>query len=446
MRKLFRSFLIAGALVSVNASAMNLTFKVSDVTPDNNKVTVIIDGKENVVTLDANGQGSIELTNFKPQYVHIRHGRQQKKLYLEADKDLTLSYAPSTLYKEVVFEGPNASINEYLSSPIKAMGYNDAGVPEAEFIKKTNDQLTENLQNLKSKNLPKEFADKEADRLVYYTLSGLPMYPVFYPYVSKDTAYKASPVIFNEVKKFARYNGDLLYLPEYREFINSAATLLSMEKSGIVKDQKQMVNQQMDYIANSIKDLKIQEYLMNQVVYGYVENNGLDNPVFESNFKKFVKDQEKIQKFNDLLSVWEKIKVGAPSPSFKYKDINGNEVALSDLKGKLVYIDVWATWCGPCRGEIPHLKKMEEKYHGKDIEFVSISCDQNKDAWEKMVAKEELKGVQLHHGGDREFMEAYLIKGIPRFILLDKEGKIVSANMTRPSNPATEARINELLD
>ena len=63
-----------------------------------------------------------------------------------------------------------------------------------------------------------------------------------------------------------------------------------------------------------------------------------------------------------------------------------------------------------------------------------------------MVAKEELKGVQLHHGGDREFMEAYLIKGIPRFILLDKEGKIVSANMTRPSNPATEARINELLD
>ena len=91
------------------------------------------------------------------------------------------------------------------------------------------------------------------------------------------------------------------------------------------------------------------------------------------------------------------------------------------------------------------LKELEEKYAGKDIYFVSMSCDKNKKAWENMVKKDELKGIQLHMGTDRSFMDAYLINGIPRFILLDREGKIISANMTRPSDSRTAKRFDELL-
>ena len=69
------------------------------------------------------------------------------------------------------------------------------------------------------------------------------------------------------------------------------------------------------------------------------------------------------------------------------------------------------------------LKELEEKYAGKDIHFVSLSCDKNKKAWENMVTKEQLKGIQLHMGTDRTFMDAYLINGIPRFILLDRMAK-----------------------
>ena len=112
---------------------------------------------------------------------------------------------------------------------------------------------------------------------------------------------------------------------------------------------------------------------------------------------------------------------------------------------RYIYIDVWATWCGPCRGELPALKELEEKYAGKDIHFVSLSCDKNKKAWENMVTKDQLKGIQLHMGTDRTFMDAYLINGIPRFILLDRDGKIISANMTRPSDPKTAEKFNELL-
>ncbi len=110
-----------------------------------------------------------------------------------------------------------------------------------------------------------------------------------------------------------------------------------------------------------------------------------------------------------------------------------------------LYIDIWATWCGPCQREIPHLQKLEEKYHGKDIYFVSISCDNNKKAWENRV-RAGLKGIQLHFVNGDTFMNDYMIKGIPRFILLDKEGKIISVDMSRPSDPKTIAKLDELLN
>ena len=161
------------------------------------------------------------------------------------------------------------------------------------------------------------------------------------------------------------------------------------------------------------------------ICYNFVDNNGLD----EADglivlFRKHVKDTKSIEKFNALCTKWEKLRSGNPSAaSFSYPDINGKTVSLADLKGKYIYIDVWATWCGPCRGELPALKELEEKYAGKDIHFVSLSCDKNKKAWENMVTKDQLKGIQLHMGTDRTFMDAYLINGIPRFILLDRDGK-----------------------
>ena len=69
------------------------------------------------------------------------------------------------------------------------------------------------------------------------------------------------------------------------------------------------------------------------------------------------------------------LKVSTNAPNFNLPNQNGETISLSDLKGKYVYIDVWATWCGPCIAEIPSLKKVEKLYHNKNIEFVSISID-----------------------------------------------------------------------
>ena len=137
---------------------------------------------------------------------------------------------------------------------------------------------------------------------------------------------------------------------------------------------------------------------------------------------------------------------GVVSPSFDYENHKGGKTKLEDLRGKYVYIDVWATWCGPCLAEIPHLKKVEAKYHGKNIEFVSISVDTEKDyeKWKKMVVSKELGGIQLFADKNwtSDFVKAFGINSIPRFILIGPDGKVIKADAARPSS----ALLTELLD
>lgn len=142
---------------------------------------------------------------------------------------------------------------------------------------------------------------------------------------------------------------------------------------------------------------------------------------------------------------------GQLSPSFSYENYNGGVAKLEDFKGKYVYIDVWATWCGPCRAEIPHLKKVEEMFKNKNIVFVSISVDKKKDydKWKQFVTEKQLGGVQLLATDDKNpssFMNVYNVNSIPRFILLDKEGNIIYADAPRPSSNALISTLGELLN
>ena len=123
--------------------------------------------------------------------------------------------------------------------------------------------------------------------------------------------------------------------------------------------------------------------------------------------------------------------------------------SLESLKGKYVYIDVWATWCGPCIREIPYLKEVEKDYHNKPVSFVSISIDEPKDyeKWKTMVSEKELGGIQLiaDNNWNSKFVKEYAILGIPRFILIDPQGNIVSADAPRPSDPALRTLLDGLL-
>jgi thiol-disulfide isomerase/thioredoxin len=140
---------------------------------------------------------------------------------------------------------------------------------------------------------------------------------------------------------------------------------------------------------------------------------------------------------------------GNESPKFTdFENFKGGTTSLDDLKGKYVYIDVWATWCEPCKKEIPFLQEVEKAYHGKNIVFVSLSVDNDKNhgKWKEMVTEKQLGGIQLFADNDWEsqFVIDYRIKGIPRFVLIDPHGKVLDADAPRPSSDELKDLFKEL--
>jgi thiol-disulfide isomerase/thioredoxin len=109
----------------------------------------------------------------------------------------------------------------------------------------------------------------------------------------------------------------------------------------------------------------------------------------------------------------------------------GKEFDIKDLKGKVVLIDFWATWCGPCRAEHPNIEKNYEKYRDKGFEVVGISLDQNREALEEYLDEHKMPWVVLHEekeGGKNPASDYYGIFGIPAMMLVDQDGKVVSLN------------------
>lgn len=163
-------------------------------------------------------------------------------------------------------------------------------------------------------------------------------------------------------------------------------------------------------------------------------------PYFTTDYLK-----EQLNQFEISIRTFSK---GSPAYDFKGVDVNGKEHRLSDYKGTVVYVDVWATWCGPCKAEIPKLKALEEKMHGEPITFLSISIDKVKDQkkWASFVKANDLKGVQLmaDKAFDSDLVKAYGITGIPRFMIFDKEGKVVTIDAPRPSHGMTENFLRNL--
>lgn len=172
---------------------------------------------------------------------------------------------------------------------------------------------------------------------------------------------------------------------------------------------------------------------------------------FVSSQLKMIEELKKgiAQQYADAQRNKSELGAGMQSPDFRnYINYDGGKSSLSDFRGSYVFIDVWATWCGPCKYEFPFIGKVEKAFHDKNIKFVSISVDRLKDEqkWRDMIKVEGLSGIHLLADKEIEsaFTAGYYIQGIPRFIVLDKEGKIINADAPRPSESALTDLLNSL--
>ena len=123
--------------------------------------------------------------------------------------------------------------------------------------------------------------------------------------------------------------------------------------------------------------------------------------------------------------------IGQIAPNFTVTTPEGESISLYDIKGKVKLIDFWASWCGPCRGENPHVVEIYKEYHPKGLEIFGVSLDNNKEAWVKAIADD---GLVWKHGSDLKGWQSapaqlYSVSGIPHTVLLDENNKIIAKNL-----------------
>ncbi|HEY9117522.1 MAG TPA: TlpA disulfide reductase family protein, partial [Roseivirga sp.] len=153
-------------------------------------------------------------------------------------------------------------------------------------------------------------------------------------------------------------------------------------------------------------------------------------------YKGMVK--QKLQEYEALLP-------GQPAFDILLKDALGSEVNLEEFSGKLMYVDLWATWCGPCIEELPAFEKLKEEYANEDIAFVPISIDTDLEAWQRYLEKHDLPKTK-EYVINRLDLSDYKVITIPRYFLLDADFKIISVFAPVPSSSETKKLINEYLE
>ncbi len=136
---------------------------------------------------------------------------------------------------------------------------------------------------------------------------------------------------------------------------------------------------------------------------------------------------------------------GRQAPNFRLSDLDGGEIELSSLRGKVVLVDFWATWCPPCREEIPHFRELYTKYKGKGLEVIGISLDQGGVSAVKSFAQDNRINYPLAMGND-QLVKAYGgIRGIPTTFLIDKKGQIAQKFVGYREKAVFEKEIQALL-
>lgn len=165
------------------------------------------------------------------------------------------------------------------------------------------------------------------------------------------------------------------------------------------------------------------------IIYQY--NDYRSAPELEELLKQF---DLSIRNCYGLIQMQEKInlekgcEIGQPSPDFELKDLNGQLTKLSSLRGKYTLIDFWASWCGPCRKEIPNLKKVYAEYKDKGLQLIGVSIDNSEAAWQKAVKEEQLDYLQLNDPKNITG-KLYNFNGIPFIILISPEGIILEKGL-----------------
>ncbi len=412
--------------------------------------------------LDSSGRGSFNFTLVKPAFASLEINQKHSNLYITPGDELHINFGEEDT-GAARFIGTGSEVNNYLSQI---------------------DSISRRANKVDDKNIFKSNEEEFAKRVDTLTKSLTHFHQLYINDIRLPTNViamlaKRNGLIDLSIKQaygwnyMARHNFELPKRLDVSDIIPFDSTLLNsgmIEYANILNLNMHLKSALLLPINNgnySAEDLKIRipvlvmteilegnnpifmkEFLLAKNVDFWMSSLGLTPAVFKvySEFKKGYPTSRYLPSVISRFNKWQALSSGKVAPEIKGVTPQGDSISSLNLKGKIIYADVWATWCGPCIEEIPFSKKLQNSYErNKDVVFLNISVDKQIELWKNTLAKDsDWKGV--HINTDFSIYESYLINGIPRYILIDKEGKIVMSDAPRPSSNKAIEEIDKLLD
>ncbi len=379
-------------------------------------------------------------------------GKNYNNIHIEKGDNLKINYDAKDFKNTLTYTGVGSEVSNYILAKNAKVGEligernSIYKLEEAAYKAKYNEIKDAEIALISTfQGISEAYKTEEKKDIQYKYLNNLNKYQSYHSYYAKKPEFKVSEGFLDELNDLDYNNEDDYFSSQNYKYLVEAH----------YRDLAQKLVES-DSIGRYIAAIKVNGAIPNEAIKNDMLLKGSRSLKYTDNMKKYYDlfmttstNEEDKKTVTESYNKLKLVAAGQPSPKFTdYENNAGSTTSLDDLKGKYVYIDVWATWCGPCIGEIPSLKKVEEKYHDKNIHFLSLSIDKAKDydKWKKMIVDKELGGIQLLADNEwkSKFVQDYQIDGIPHFILLDPEGKIVKYSAPRPSNDKLIELFDEL--
>lgn len=303
-------------------------------------------------------------------------------------------------------------------------------------------QLLRPIESISNNASNSEFIRLEKEKVKYKLYRIMNIYDINY---SDQTGNEPNidELFYDYLDNINYRDTTLLQLTDYIKFLESFIDLKMRQEVAKKKfDNYHVTNNVINEIDRLNAETKISDEMLRILLKDEIYKLNVNDEIM-SRIQVLCKNEIYKSELNNLYQLYKKIMPGMPVSDFRFIDQKGKVYTLSDFKGSYLYIDIWGLFCGPCLKVMPKFNEIKEKFKGKNINFIGVCRElpENKERWINRMKDFNVTGLQFLPENEKEFLKDYLIGEIPRYILIDKNGRFINANAHKPSNEL----VNELL-